>query len=59
MTSRYRATFHQRIERSGELIANAEVELVCLDRDQNLISFPRDLQALADQPIPPGRIIQK
>ena len=49
LTSRYRATFHQRIERAGELIASAEVELVCLDRDQQLISFPPDLEALADR----------
>jgi tol-pal system-associated acyl-CoA thioesterase len=45
--SRYRGTFHQRIERDGELITDAEVDIVCLDADQQLISIPPDLQAMA------------
>jgi acyl-CoA thioester hydrolase len=45
--SRYRGVFAQRIERAGELVVDGEVEVVCLDADQQLISFPEDLQALA------------
>jgi acyl-CoA thioester hydrolase len=47
LTSRFRGTFHQRIERAAELIVTAEVEVVCLDADQQLVAFPADLQALA------------
>jgi len=45
--SRYRGVFAQRIERDGDLVVDGEVEVVCLDADQQLISFPADLQALA------------
>lgn len=44
--SRFRGTFHQRIERAGELIVKAEVDVVCLDVNQKLISFPAALQEL-------------
>lgn len=47
LSSRYRGVFKQRIERDGDLVVDAEVEIVCLDADQQLISFPADLQALA------------
>ena len=48
--SRFRGTFHQRVERAGELIVDADVEVVCLDADQQLISFPPGLAELADGP---------
>jgi tol-pal system-associated acyl-CoA thioesterase len=47
LSSRYRGLFTQRIERAGELVVDGEVELVCLDPDQQLISFPADLRELA------------
>lgn len=47
MDSPYRGTFHQRIERLGELLVVADVQVVCLDRDQQLIEFPDGLRALA------------
>jgi tol-pal system-associated acyl-CoA thioesterase len=46
--SRFRGTFHQRIERAGELIVDADVDVVCLDADQQLVSFPPGLRELAD-----------
>ncbi|HEY6798223.1 MAG TPA: YbgC/FadM family acyl-CoA thioesterase [Kineosporiaceae bacterium] len=52
LTSRFRGRFHQRIERSGEVVVTAEVEVVCLDDDQQLVSFPAELQALG-HPAPP------
>lgn len=45
--SRFRSTFHQRIERTGELIVKAEVELVCLDVNHKIISLPAGIQELA------------
>lgn len=48
LSSRYRGVFRQRIEREGELVVDGEVEIVCLDADQQLVSFPADLAALAD-----------
>lgn len=48
LSSRYRGIFRQRIERDGQLVVDGEVEIVCLDREQQLISFPPDLRALAD-----------
>ncbi len=45
--SRFRGTFHQRIERAGELIVSGDVDLVCLDANQELIAFPPVLQELA------------
>ena len=47
MRSRFRGMFHQRIERAGELIVKAEVDVVCLDADQKITSFPPALQELA------------
>jgi tol-pal system-associated acyl-CoA thioesterase len=47
LSSRYRGVFRQRIERDGELVVDGEVEIVCLDADQQLISFPEDLRTLA------------
>jgi len=47
LASRFRGTFHQRIERGGELIVDADVDIVCLDAEGQLVSFPAGLQALA------------
>jgi acyl-CoA thioester hydrolase len=52
LDSRFRGTFHQRVERDGELLVDARVEVVCLDADEQLMSFPEGLRALADDPVP-------
>jgi acyl-CoA thioester hydrolase len=44
--SRYRGVFHQRLERDGDLVVDADVDIVCLDRDQQLIEFPAGLRIL-------------
>jgi acyl-CoA thioester hydrolase len=43
LPSDYRGLFRQRIERAGELIVEAEVEIVCLDGSQRLREFPAAL----------------
>jgi acyl-CoA thioester hydrolase len=48
LESRFRGTFHQHVERSGEELVQAQVEIVCLDADRQLVSFPDGLRALAD-----------
>ncbi len=45
--SEYRGTFRQRVERAGELLVTADVEVVCIDRDQKLCPMPVDLRKLA------------
>jgi acyl-CoA thioester hydrolase len=40
LDSSYRGRFSQRIERGGELLVQAEVDVVCLDGQQNLREFP-------------------
>ena len=45
--SDYRATFVQRIERAGELLVTADVEVVCLNREQQLMQMPDGLRRLA------------
>jgi acyl-CoA thioester hydrolase len=51
--SGYRGTFSQRIERGGELLVDAEVEVVCLDERQQLRELPAGLRALAqDSDVP-------
>lgn len=47
LASRYRGSFHQRVERAGELITTADVEVVCLDASRQLVSFPPALEAMA------------
>jgi acyl-CoA thioester hydrolase len=42
--SDYRGVFHQRVERGGEIIVDAEVEVVCLDDRQRLREFPAELR---------------
>jgi acyl-CoA thioester hydrolase len=44
LKSAYRALFRQRIERGGDLIVEADVEIVCLGRDQQLREFPQELR---------------
>jgi acyl-CoA thioester hydrolase len=40
LTSAYRALFKQRIERAGELLVEADVELVCLGPNRAVREFP-------------------
>jgi tol-pal system-associated acyl-CoA thioesterase len=47
VASRFRGTFAQRIERGGELLTDAKVEVVCIDNDQQLVSLPEEIVALA------------
>ncbi len=47
LPSVYRGRFAQRVERKGELLVDAIVDVVCLDRDQNLIEFPSVLSDFA------------
>ena len=47
----YYGLFRQRIERGGELIVEADVEIVCLDARQELIEFPNQFVALAGDTI--------
>jgi acyl-CoA thioester hydrolase len=43
LASPYRGVFRQRVERRGELIVEAEVEIVCLDDRRKLRAFPPEL----------------
>jgi acyl-CoA thioester hydrolase len=47
--SDFRGTFIQRIERGGELLLIADVEVVCLDREQKLRDLPEGLRKLAGE----------
>jgi acyl-CoA thioester hydrolase len=47
MESRFRGTFHQRVERAGEVVVDGTVEVVCLGADRQLRSFPDGLRELA------------
>jgi YbgC/YbaW family acyl-CoA thioester hydrolase len=47
MDSRYRATFHQRIERGNEVVTEADVVIACLDARHELTEFPPGLRSLA------------
>jgi len=38
--SAYRGVFKQRIERAGEVIVEADVEIVCLDKSRTIREFP-------------------
>jgi acyl-CoA thioester hydrolase len=46
VTSAYRGRFAQRIERAGELVVDAVVDVVCLDTTQTLIELPTVLRGL-------------
>ena len=46
--SPFRGRFAQRIERDGELIVEATVDVACLNPEQRLIELPPALRALAD-----------
>jgi acyl-CoA thioester hydrolase len=41
LSSAYRGRFSQRIECRGELLVEADVDIVCVDRDQRLREFPQ------------------
>jgi acyl-CoA thioester hydrolase len=45
--SDYRGTFEQRVERSGEVLVAADVEVVCLGADQKLCEMPEEFRKLA------------
>ncbi len=47
--SAFRGRFHQRIERDGELIVEATVDVACITAEQTLIELPEPLRALADR----------
>ena len=51
LSSSYRGLFRQRIERAGELIVEADVEIVCLDERQELREFPDQFRALSGDTI--------
>ena len=40
LQSAYRGLFRQRVERAGETLVDAEVEIVCLDRARQIREFP-------------------
>jgi acyl-CoA thioester hydrolase len=40
LQSAYRGLFRQRIERAGEILVDADVEIVCLDRARQIQEFP-------------------
>jgi acyl-CoA thioester hydrolase len=44
LPSPYRTLYHQRIERGGEKLVEAEVELVCLGENRALREFPEVLR---------------
>jgi YbgC/YbaW family acyl-CoA thioester hydrolase len=46
--SDYRGTFEQRVERSGELLVAADVEVVCLGPDHKLCEIPAEFRSLAE-----------
>ena len=46
--SPFRGRFAQRIERDGELVVEATVDVACLNPEQRLIELPPALRALAD-----------
>jgi len=48
MDSDYRGTFIQSVERDGELLVSANVEVVCLDENQQLRELPPEVRALGD-----------
>mgnify|MGYP003825937001 CR=1 FL=1 len=46
LPSPYRGRFDQRIERDGELLVDAQVDVCCLDTAQNLIEFPAEFKEM-------------
>ena len=53
--SDYRGTFEQRVERSGEVLVAADVEVVCLSADRKLCEMPEEFRKLSrtEATIPP------
>jgi tol-pal system-associated acyl-CoA thioesterase len=49
LPSAFRAMFRQRIERHGDLIVEADVEVVCFDQRRELREFPASFQSFASQ----------
>ncbi|HRW19479.1 MAG TPA: hotdog domain-containing protein [Dermatophilaceae bacterium] len=47
LPSVYRGRFGQRIERAGELLVDATVDVVCLGADRQLVEIPAELAAVA------------
>lgn len=46
--SAYRGRFAQRIERAGELLVDATIDVVCLGESRTLIEFPAPMRAIAE-----------
>ena len=46
LPSVYRGRFLQRVERDGEVLFEATVDIVCLNREQSLVEFPREIAEL-------------
>ena len=46
VNSDYRSTFVQRVERNGEVLVLADVVIVCVDKDGELIEIPEPLRRL-------------
>ncbi len=46
--SPFRGRFAQRIERDGELVVEASVDVACLNPEQRLIELPASVRALTD-----------
>jgi acyl-CoA thioester hydrolase len=46
LPSVYRGRFLQRVERAGEVLFEATVDIVCLNREQSLVEFPREIAEL-------------
>ena len=46
LDSAYRGTFHQSIRRDRDLVVEADVQIVCIDRDQQLTEFPAEFRLL-------------
>ncbi|HNP73562.1 MAG TPA: YbgC/FadM family acyl-CoA thioesterase [Kouleothrix sp.] len=44
LESPFRALFHQRIERAGATLVEADVEVVCLGRNRAIQEFPAELR---------------
>ncbi|HEX2808203.1 MAG TPA: YbgC/FadM family acyl-CoA thioesterase [Kineosporiaceae bacterium] len=47
LDSAYRGTFHQRIDRDRDRVIEAEVEVVCIDSNQQLTEFPPEFRLMA------------
>lgn len=48
LESDYRGIFHQRIEKEGDLVVKADVEVVCTERNREIREFPAELKKLSE-----------